>query len=216
MVDFASARRKMVDNQLRTSNITDRRLLAAMDDVPRELFVPEARRDLAYTDIAQPLGEGRALASPAPFARLVQLAEIRHTDRVLDVGAATGYSSAVLARLGAEITALESDAGLAVRAREALAASGAANVSVVEGPLDGSSGLAGTYDVIVVEGTVASAPAALFPRLAQGGRLVALIRSGATASVHVFVRSGDEVASRTEFNATLPALARPAAEAFVF
>src|SRR3569833_3573996 len=98
MIDFAQARKTMVDNQLRTSGSTDRRLLAAMGEVPREAFVPAARRGLAYIDEAQPLGGRRRLGPPAPFAKLIQLAAVEHTDRVLDVGCGSGYSRAVLAR----------------------------------------------------------------------------------------------------------------------
>ena len=138
MTDFARARKAMVDNQLRTSSITDRRLLTAMGEVPRERFVPETRRDLAYIDEAHrfPGPSGRSLPPPAPFARLVQLCEVGPEDTVLDVGAGNGYSSAVLARLGAKVAALESDAGLATQARENLAAVGAGSVIVVEGPLE--------------------------------------------------------------------------------
>lgn len=217
MADFETARRRMVDNQLRTSNVTDRRLLNAMGEVPRELFVPADRRELAYTDAAQPLGSGRALAEPAPFAKLVQLVALAHTDHVLDVGAATGYTTAVLAKLAADVTGLESDPALAAAARANLAAVGAANARIVEAPLDGSATLPGSFDVIVIEGAVDAEPSTFFHALRDGGRLVALLRSGATAVAHVYVRSGGEVAGRIEFNTTLPPLATaPRPQAFVF
>lgn len=216
MTDFATARTRMVDNQLRTSTVTDHRLLSAMGAVPREAFVPAGRAALAYSDVAHPLGGGRYLAAPAPFAKLLQLAEIEHTDRILDVGAGTGYGAAVLARLGAEVTALESDAELAARARAALAAAGAANATVAEGSLDGA-GLEREFDVIIVEGAVRSEPSELFPLLAEGGRLVALIGTGGSAVAHIFVRSGEEVAGRSEFNTSLPPLIAAApAETFEF
>ena len=107
MVDYSTARRRMVDNQLRTSNVTDRRILAAMEDVPRERFLPDARRALAYVDAVHDLGGGRFLAAPAPFAKLLQLAEVDHTDTVLDVGAGSGYSVAVLARLARQVTGID-------------------------------------------------------------------------------------------------------------
>lgn len=216
MIDYATARARMVDNQLRSSNVTDHRILAAMGDVPREAFVPHGRATLAYADVVHPLGGGRYLAAPAPFAKLLQLAEIEHTDSILDVGAGTGYGTAVLARLGAEVTALESDAELAGKARKDLAAAGVANATIVEGSLDGA-GLESEFDVIIVEGAVRSEPSELFPLLAEGGRLVALIGTGGAAVAHVFVRSGDEVAGRSEFNATLPPLVAAApAETFEF
>jgi protein-L-isoaspartate(D-aspartate) O-methyltransferase len=219
MIDFARARKAMVDNQLRTSAIVDRRLLAVMGEVPREEFVPETRKDLAYIDEAHALpgGAGRALPPPAPFARLVQLCEIGPEDIVLDVGAANGYSSAVLVRLGAKIVALESDAGLAAEARDKLAALGAGSVTVVEGALDAGSPEHGPYDVILIEGAVAQVPEPLFSQLKQGGRLVALIRSGETAVANVFVRSGDKFSGRAEFDANMPPLKREApADKFVF
>jgi protein-L-isoaspartate(D-aspartate) O-methyltransferase len=216
MADFAGARRKMVDNQLRTSNITDRRLLAAMDEVPRELFLPAERRPLAYADLAQPVGGGRAVPAPAPFAKLVQLAEVDHTDKVLVVGSTTGYGAAVLARLAAHVTALESDETLAAASRDALAEVGATNVTVVTGALDGSAAVGDGYDVILVEGAVRDVPAAFFSALVDGGRLVALLQAGAAATAQVYVRSGDGIAARSEFNTTLPPLPSRPTEAFVF
>src|SRR5689334_23246723 len=134
MSDYGRARRMMVDNQLRTSGITDWRILAVMTEVPREQFVPQDRQAVAYSDTVLPIGSNRYLAAPAPFARLVQLATVGPADTVLDVGAGTGYSSAVLAGLAQKVTALESDADLAAAAKANLAALNLDNVTVVEGP----------------------------------------------------------------------------------
>lgn len=217
MTDFATARLRMVDNQLRTSAVTDHRVLAAMGEVPREVFLPADREVLAYSDAVHPLGAGRYLAAPAPFARLLQLAEINATDRVLDVGAGTGYSTAVLARLGAEVTGLEPDPELAAKARANLAATGVTNAQVSSAGFDGAGLPPGHYDVILVEGAIDAEPESLFHLLAEGGRLVALIAAGGTAVAHVFVRSAGEVAGRGEFNTTLPPLvSAPRAESFVF
>lgn len=217
MADFETARRRMVDNQLRTSNVTDRRVLAAMGAVPREQFLSAAQQDLAYADSVHPIAPGRALGAPAPFAKLLQLAAIEHTDRVLDVAIGTGYSTAVLAQLAAEVTGIESAPELADAARRNLASVGAANVKVVTAALDAGVAALGQFDVILIEGALDTAPAHYFASLRDGGRLVALIRKGATAEAHVYVRSGDDVAARTEFNASLPPLAlAPRSEAFVF
>src|SRR6185369_15437355 len=150
MIDFAHARRVMVDNQLRTSGITDRRLLMAMGEVPREQFVPAARRELAYIDGEQPLNAARKLGPPAPFAKLVQLAAIEHTDHVLDLGCGTGYSSAVLARLGAQVTAVDDDPSLTAEARKALGELGVGNVTIVDGALATGGKSRGPYDAIVL------------------------------------------------------------------
>lgn len=220
MVDFAHARKAMVDNQLRTSNITDRRLLAVMGQVPRERFVPAERQTLAHIDgahLLQPGRSGRALPAPAPFAKLVQLAGLRHTDRILDLGCGTGYSTAVLAALAAHVVALDDQADLAALARDNLQALGIDNAMIIEAPLaEGAPGHA-PFDVIIVEGVVDAVPAALFGQLADGGRLVALIRRGATAVANLFVKSGKDVAGRAEFNASLPPLGGPAVEdEFIF
>jgi protein-L-isoaspartate(D-aspartate) O-methyltransferase len=217
MIDFAHARTQMVENQLRTVGVSDKRLLAAMMAVPREQFVAPALQPVAYTDIVLPIGAGRALAAPAPFAKLVQLAEIAHEDAVLDVGAGTGYSTAVLAAMAREVTALESDPDLADVARRHLTELGIAHVRLVDAPLDGSYAPGRLFDVIVIEGMVDAEPSAFFPLLADGGRLVALVRGRGVATAHVYVRSGAEVAGRAEFNAVLPQLPlAPRPQAFVF
>jgi protein-L-isoaspartate(D-aspartate) O-methyltransferase len=217
MTDFANARRLMVDNQLRTSGITDRRLLTAMGEVPRELFVPAVRRELAYIDGSQPLNATRRLGPPAPFAKLVQLAAIEHSDHVLDVGCGTGYSSAVLARLAADVVAVDHDASLAAEARKTLAGVDAGNVSVIEGALATAGRNKGPYDVIVLEGVVAEVPDALFAQLKPEGRLVTLIAgAGEVPVAHLFAKSGKGIAARADFDARLPPLQKAEDDTFVF
>ena len=217
MTDFAYARKTMVDNQLRTGAITDRRLLTAMGEVPREKFVPATRQALAYIDEAQPISATRKLGPPAPFARLVQLASVEHTDRVLDLGCGTGYSAAVLGQLSAEVVAVEDDAALAASARKVLADLGAGNVSVVEGALDRAGAAQGPYDVIVVEGTVPEVPVGLFDQLKPEGRLVASIGAPGKVSVaHLFAKSGKGIAARADFDARMPPLMQVKDDSFVF
>jgi protein-L-isoaspartate(D-aspartate) O-methyltransferase len=217
MIDFGRARKVMVDNQLRTSGITDRRLLTAMGEVPREAFVPGSRHGLAYIDDALPLSATRKLGAPAPFARLVQLAAIEHTDRVLDLGCASGYSAAVLARLAASVVAVDEDAALAASASSTLARLGVANVEVIAGA-PATAGVAnGPYDVIVVEGAFETVPDAFFAQLKPNGRLVALIAPrGKPEVAHLFVKSGTGVAATPAFDARLPPLSAPESRGFVF
>jgi protein-L-isoaspartate(D-aspartate) O-methyltransferase len=218
MVDFARARRTMVDNQLRTNGITDLRLLAVMGEVPRERFVPEGRRDLAYIDADLPLGvRGRAMPAPAPFARLVQLAGIGPQDTVLDLGCATGYSTAVLARLGRSVVGVEPEPALAAEAEANLATLGCTNAEVRTAPIDGTGVGGGPFDVVLIEAAVPAVPAAVWPHLRDRGRLVALLGSGMTAVAHLFVKIGDDIAGRPDFNARLPSIGRAnEARDFVF
>ena len=217
MTDFAHARKTMVDNQLRTSGITDRRLLVAMGEVPREKFVPAVRQGLAYIDEALPVGGARKLAAPAPFAKLVQLAQIQGDERVLDLGCGTGYSAAVLARLADHVVAVEDDKTLSVHARAALAELGISNVTLVEGALTAAGKAHGPYDVIVLEGAVAGVPDALLAQLKPEGRLVALIAEpGRVAVAHLFARSGKGIAASAAFDASLPPLLAPVDPGFRF
>ena len=208
-IDFQELRVKMVDGQIRTTDVTDVAILSAMLAMPRENFVPTGREALAYIDedieIA-PAREGRSaryLMEPSPFARLAQLAEIRAEDVILDVGCGTGYSSAILSRLGASVVALESDTELAARAREALAQQGCTNVTVVEGALSAGHAVGSPYDVIFINGAVDLISPALLDQLRDGGRLVAVIGVGNAASAMLYVKEDGVVSARHVFNAAL-------------
>lgn len=218
MADFSAARRAMVDSQLRTTGVTERRLLAAMGSTAREDFVPPARRAIAYIDdhhvLSDSLENTRFLAAPSVFGRLVQMAAINSDDRVLDVGAGTGYSTAILAQLGAHVMAVESDADLAEAARAALQAAEFHNAVVVTSLEKVNQK---SFDVIVVEGALFAAPDDLLARLNVGGRLVAMIRQRRVGCATIYTRDQDAVTSRSEFNANLPPLEKPpTSEDFVF
>ena len=210
MTDYAAARENMIESQVRPNGITDHRIIAAMAGLAREDFVPEERKAVAYMDAdvllseAGPGGTARYLIEAMAFARLVHLAVIRPTDKILHVGAATGYGSAVLIQLGDRVVALESDAELAGRARKNLA--GEPKVKLVEGRLAEGSKADGPFDVIMVEGRVGEIPAGLLAQLADGGRLVAVVGEGDVAKAHVWTRSGAASAVRTAFDASIAAL----------
>ncbi len=172
MFDTANARRLMVEGQVRTADVTDADLLEAMQTLPRERFLPPALAPLAYMDNDIPLGNGRALLKPMVLAKLIQAAWVSRSDRVLDVGCATGYSSAVLAALAGSVVALEEDADLARQAKESLAAVGATAVEVVTGPLTEGWASGGPYDVILLNGATEIPPDTLGRQLKPDGRLV--------------------------------------------
>jgi len=172
MFDAANARRLMVDGQVRIADVTDTGLLDAMATLPRERFLPPSLALLAYVDADIPIGRGRALLKPMVLAKLIQAARLRKEDRVLDLGCATGYSAALLARLAGSVIALEEDADLARQAKEALASVGAAGVEVVVGPLTAGWPAGGSYDVILLEGATEIAPESLGPQLKPDGRLL--------------------------------------------
>lgn len=195
----------MIDSQLRSSGVTERRLIAAFLDVPRELFVAEGRKSVAYVDDLQPLGAGkRFILSPAHFGRMAQLAEIVDSSRVLDVGAATGYSTAVLARIAAHVVGIEIESGLVDRANGHLAQLGVQNASVIAGGTEAAVGQ--LFDAIVVEGAVEVEPHDLIALLAPGGRLVVPLLRRGIAVIHVIQRNDDGVMFTSEFDATMPRL----------
>ncbi len=167
--DFSRLRAAMVSNQLRTNAVTDTAILAALDAVERDRFVPADRAALAYVDVPVPLGNGRSLNAPLVTARLIQDAHVGPGSSVLLVGAATGYAAALLARLGCTVTALDSDAALASAARTNLEGAG---VSVVEGPMADGHAAGAPYDVIVIDGAVEAVPASLWDQVKEGGRIV--------------------------------------------
>jgi protein-L-isoaspartate(D-aspartate) O-methyltransferase len=200
-----SARFNMVEAQIRSSNVTDQRILAAMNAVAREKFVPSAARALAYADVPVAIAQGRYLLDPRSFAKLVQLAQIKATDRVLDVGCGTGYSSAVLARLAADVVALEQDADL-LRVASELLANTVGKVELVQGGLiEGVKGQA-PFDVIFVNGAIEQAPETLLGQLAEGGRLVSVIKDGQSRA-WLFLKENGQVGQRPDFDAEVQLLA---------
>lgn len=217
MTDYAAARSNMIESQVRPNGITDRRIIAAMEAIGREDFVPEQRKSVAYVDEDVPLAEaGRYLIEAMAFARMVQHAAVKPTDKVLVVGAGSGYGAAVLAALGSKVVAVESNPSLAIQARANLRH--LSQVKVVEAGLEAGANTDGPFDVIVIEGRVADVPQSLLSQLAEGGRLVAVFGETEMAKARVLTSTGGAIAVRDVFDASvaaLPGFAKKKA-AFVF
>jgi len=207
MADYATQRFNMVETQVRTNDVTDVRLHQVMNAIARERFVPAARRAVAYADVPVEVAPGRFLLDPRTFAKLLQLANLRGSDNVLDVACGTGYSSVVVGRIARSVVALEQDADLVRIASDMIPASGATNVTVVQGGLTEGFKARAPYDVILINGAVESVPDSLLAQLAEGGRLVAVIQSGAQGHAHLFLKDKGRVGSRADFDATVPVLA---------
>ena len=202
-MDFEAARIKMVDNQIRTTDVTDLGILQAFLSVPREEFVAGARQSLAYIDGDLPIGGGRFVMEASPFAKLLQLVQIDGDDRVLDIGCGTGYSAAVISHLAGSVVAVESDAALAATAKATLARLGHDSCRVVEGPLGAGAPDGAPYDVILFEGSVDVIPEAVFAQLAEGGRLVVVEGLGNAAAAMLYLKEEGVVSGRFAFNCSI-------------
>lgn len=211
MLDFADARRNMVNGQLRTFDVTDYAVLDAMEAVPREEFVPAAAKTVAYLDRALHLSEPkegqepREMLAPMMLGRLLQAARVTPDDRALDVGCGLGYTTAVLTRLCASVVALESIAPLAEEARQRLSAQGITQAEVLVGPLEKGVPAKAPFDVIVVNGAFEVAPQHLLSQLSEGGRLVG-ISAGRSSKAVLFIKGEGDVAERILFDAAATVL----------
>lgn len=166
---FAAARQNMLKSQILTGHVLSEPLLAALQEVGRETFVPQTYREVAYLDEEIPLGNQRFLMEPLAFARVLEKAALMQSDSVLVIGCATGYSAAILSRIVREVVAVESDAKMAETARSNLAS--CPNVTVFHAPLQEGCHSRAPYDAIVIEGAVEYVPATLGDQLKEGGRL---------------------------------------------
>ncbi len=206
-MDYAAARHAMVESQIRTNRVVDPAIVAALGEVPREAFVAAQLRTVAYVDEAVPLGQGRYLMEPLAFASLLQAAEIRPSDVVLDVGCGTGYSSAILARLAATVVAVEDVVDFAREANRLFAELSVLNAAVMESRLIDGCPKQAPYDVIVIEGGVEDVPEALLNQLGDGGRLVCIVLgAGGFGKGTLFTRVGATTTRRNVFDAGSPLL----------
>lgn len=210
-MDFEAARIKMVDNQIRTTDVTSHTVIAAFLSVPREDFVPEPMKALAYIDTDVELTKRgatvrRYLMEPSPLAKLLQLAEIKSADKVMEVGAGTGYASALLSNLAASVVAVESDSGLAATASEVLGRLGYGNVTVVTGNLEKGHAAGAPYDVIFIHGAVESVPADILGQLSDRGRLIAVVGTGNASRARIFVRENGKSSETRAFNTSVKPL----------
>lgn len=205
--DFQDLRTKMVDNQIRTTDVTDLAVIDAFLTVPREAFVPSARKAVAYIDEDILLeGEGKApryLMEPSPFAKLVQLARIGKKDVVLDIGCGTGYSSAVLSHLAGSVIGLESDSVLSAEATTRLTELGYDNVVIVSGDMPAGYPSEAPYDVIMIEGAVDFVPETLFQQLKDGGRLIAVEGRGNASVARFYIKENGVASGRMAFNTAI-------------
>lgn len=195
----------MVDGQVRIADVTDPALIGAMRRVPREGFVPAALRSLAYMGNSIEVSPGRSLLDPRVFAKLAAGADIKASDRVLDVGGGTGYSAAILSHLAAHVTALE-EAPIAPLAREHLAATATHGVEVVAGKLHEGWAKNAPYDVIFVNGAMQMRPDALLAQLAPDGRLAGFVTDKGAGKAHIFVKTAGGTSSRVAFDASVAPL----------
>lgn len=225
--DSKVQRQTMVDCQIRTFEVTDQLVIDQFLAVPRERFLPDSVRDLAYSDIgltipAATSQAGRYILPPLILARLIQGGRVSASDRVLDVASGTGYSSAILAGLAGSVLALEADPVLRHDLKTRLAAFGLDQVRTIDGPLEDGAESDGPFDVILVNGAVETGLDGLFSQLADGGRLLTIQRAsddptGRAAKAMRFEKSGGQVSGRILFDASAPVLVPfKRAPAFVF
>jgi protein-L-isoaspartate(D-aspartate) O-methyltransferase len=207
MTEFGAARAHMIESQLRPNKVMDGRVLGAFAEIRREFFVPEHLRAVAYIDEDLPIGGGRYLMEPMVVARLLQAAMIERTNTVLIIGAGKGYEAAVAAMLARSVIALEENPELARRARAALVDHSIASVSIVEGPLSQGYRPRAPYDVILFCGAVVEVPSEIDSQLAEGGRLLATVKSaGGIGRATLRTRTGGVLAQRVLFDAATPLL----------
>lgn len=206
MSDFAQRRTMMVDTQVRPNDVTSYPVIDAMLTIPREQFVPDARRDVAYAGENLDLGPRRVLLEPRTLGKMMEVLDLQSDDLVLNVAGGYGYSAAVMARIAEAVVAVEEDPAMAAEAQARLAAQDVFNVVVIEGPLAQGCASQAPYDAMLIEGAIELLPEALADQLAEGGRVVALFVEGHLGSVRIGRKVDGRINWRFAFNAGAPLL----------
>lgn len=206
MPDYAALRTMMVDTQVRPSDVTKLPIISAMLTIPREVFVPRDKADVAYAELNLPLGGGRTMLQPRTLAKLLDALAITKDELVLDVAPGTGYSSAVIAHMAEAVVAIESSEDMAKDAQAAFEAIGVTNIAIEIGAAEAGAPAHGPYDVLIVQGGIEILPDALIAQVKDGGRIGALFVDGALGVAKLGIKRGDRVLWRDIFNATAPVL----------
>lgn len=206
MTDFATRRVMMVDTQVRPSDVTKFPIIDAMLTIPREAFVPEARREAAYMGENLAIAPGRVVLEPRTLAKMLDALDVQPGELVLDLGAGLGYSAAVIARLADAVVALEEDEALAAEAQRRLSEGGVDNAAVVTGSLAAGDARHAPFDVITVQGGVEVMPQAILDQLKEGGRIGAIFMEGALGVCRIGYKIDGVVTWRQAFNAAAPVL----------
>lgn len=208
MTDFALARRNMVDGQLRPNKVTNAPLLAVMGALPRERFLPEGSRAVAYADDDVALGNGRYLMEPMVLARLIQALQPGTDDRALVVAAGRGYGAGLLAGMVKSVVAVEGDSVLAAAANQAWKDLAIANASLHVGRMEDGAPASAPYDIVLIEGAVRQVPQTIIDQIAEGGRLATVVATGTgpLGVAELLVKEGGVASGRPLFDAGTPAL----------
>lgn len=206
MSDFSTRRVMMVDTQVRPSDVTKFPIIEAMLAVPREVYVPAAKREAAYMGENLDLAPGRVMLEARTLAKMLDALDVQPLETVLDLGCGYGYSAAVIARMAHAVIAVEEDAALAAEAQRTLSAEGVDNAAVIVGPLAAGNAKNAPYDVITLQGGVETVPEALLAQLREGGRIGAIFMDGALGTAMVGYKIDGKMSWRFAFNAAAPVL----------
>ncbi len=206
MNEFARRRQMMVDTQVRPSDVTKYPIIAAMLGVPREVYVPTARREAAYVGENLVIAPGRVMLEPRTFAKLLDALDIQPTETVLDLGCGLGYSTAVVARLAQAVVAVEEDEAMAHEAQRTLSIEGVDNAAVMVGRLAAGMAKHGPYDVVMLQGGVETVPDAVLNQVQDGGRIAALFMQGGLGVARIGHKTNGQITWRDVFNATAPVI----------